>query len=83
VRYNNIGNGAEASLSVRVFRKNEYSEWSVNLGGIPDIGVGVEVTANFESHDIKNQDTFYTDSNGLEMQKRVLNYRPTWDWSGS
>lgn len=23
--------------------------------------------------------TFYTDSNGLEMQKRVSNYRPTWD----
>jgi len=28
---------------------------------------------------IKNSDkTFYTDSNGLEMQKRILNYRPTW-----
>jgi len=26
-----------------------------------------------------NDDTFYSDSNGLEMQKRILNYRPTWD----
>jgi len=26
-----------------------------------------------------NFDTFYTDTNGLEMQKRILNYRPTWD----
>jgi hypothetical protein len=24
---------------------------------------------------------FYTDSNGLEMQERVINYRPTWDLS--
>jgi hypothetical protein len=23
--------------------------------------------------------TFWTDSNGLEMQNRTLNYRPTWD----
>jgi len=22
---------------------------------------------------------FYTDSNGLELQKRILNYRPTWN----
>jgi hypothetical protein len=37
---------------------------------------------NFLSFDIDNNNTFYTDSNGLEMQKRILNYRPTWDWSG-
>lgn len=29
--------------------------------------------------DFKNNKTFWTDSNGLEMQKRILNYRPTWD----
>lgn len=28
---------------------------------------------------MNNDNTFYTDSNGLEMQKRILNYRPTWD----
>ena len=26
--------------------------------------------------DVDNGETFYTDSNGLEMQKRVLNQRP-------
>lgn len=33
---------------------------------------------NFHST-IDNEGVFYTDSNGLEMQKRELNYRPTWD----
>jgi hypothetical protein len=33
---------------------------------------------NFET-EINNDGVFYTDSNGLEMQKRVLNYRPAWD----
>ena len=27
---------------------------------------------------IKNNNTFYTDSMGMELQKRILNYRPTW-----
>jgi len=32
--------------------------------------------------DFEANSTFWTDSNGLEMQKRILNYRPTWDYSG-
>jgi len=28
---------------------------------------------------LSNNKTFYTDSNGLELQKRILNYRPTWN----
>ena len=31
--------------------------------------------------DIQNGDTFYTDSNGMEMQRRKLNYRETWNWT--
>lgn len=31
--------------------------------------------------DIQNNKTFYTDSNGMEMQKRVLNLRENWDWN--
>jgi len=27
---------------------------------------------------LKNQKTFYTDANGLSMQKRILDFRPTW-----
>jgi hypothetical protein len=33
--------------------------------------------------DFDNNGTFYTDANGLEMQKRILNYRPTWDFSAA
>lgn len=29
--------------------------------------------------DFNNSGEFYTDSNALEMQKRILNFRPTWD----
>ena len=39
------------------------------------------MTANFKFEGFKNDNTFYTDSNGLNMQKRVLNYRPTWNIS--
>ena len=37
------------------------------------------MVANFHIEDFDNNGTFYTDANGLEMQKRKLNYRPTWD----
>jgi lysosomal alpha-mannosidase len=40
---------------------------------------GYEVLADFKVDNFKNDGVFYTDSNGLEMQRRVLNKRPTWD----
>lgn len=48
--------------------------------GIPkNFKVGYEVTANFFAYNIRNGGIFYTDSNGLEMQTRKLNFRPSWD----
>ena len=44
---------------------------------------GHEVTANFFAPKIQNNGVFYTDSNALEMQKRSLNFRPTWDLTTS
>jgi hypothetical protein len=38
---------------------------------------GKEVVMRIESN-IDNNYTFYTDSNGMEEQKRIINYRPTW-----
>ena len=43
-----------------------------------DDKIGKEVTLNFATN-IINKQTFFTDSNGLEEQKRTLNYRPTWN----
>ena len=44
---------------------------------------GKEVVVTWFTPDIEHGDTFYTDSNGLEMQERKLNYRPTWDFSSA
>lgn len=56
---------------------------------IPGNTVGKEVILVVKSDRIKNNQTFYTDSNGMELQKRILNYRPTWElekldpWGGN
>jgi hypothetical protein len=55
-------------------------KFEVDLDGLPPIIYnGWEVVAEFQAKNFYNNGTFYTDSNGLEMQKRILNYRPTWD----
>jgi hypothetical protein len=50
------------------------------MNGIPieimGISTGMEVVAKWELIGADNQETFYTDSNGLEMQQRMLNERP-------
>lgn len=42
-------------------------------------GIGKEVVSRFRVPFYKNNQTFYTDSNGREMLKRVLNYRPSFE----
>ena len=57
-------------------------EFEVKLHGIPiSDDLGKEVVANWQVVDIDNDSVFYTDSNGLEMQRRVLDYRPDWHFS--
>lgn len=56
----------------------------VDLFGLPGIQYGgKEVVVEFASPEFNNNGTFYTDSNGLDMQKRILNYRPTWNVSNN
>lgn len=59
-------------------------EWEVQLHGIPvttadDLGKEVVVTWEMLETDFDNENTFYTDSNGLEMQTRIFNQRPDFD----
>lgn len=45
-------------------------KYEVELYGIPkDSNIGHEVTVNFHTN-LNNNEVFYTDSNGLEMQRR-------------
>ena len=59
----------------------EAIEWEVRLHGVPvSDGFGKEVVANWEFPGFQEgHQTFYTDSNGLEMQRRILNFRPDFD----
>lgn len=68
---------------MRSYQKRQVSEWVLRLGSIPNSGLGQEVIIQFYSPDINNNKTFYTDSNGLEMQKRILDYRQTWNFSSN
>jgi len=55
-------------------------EWEVQLHGIPvttSDDLGKEVVVTWEMlNSFDNENTFYTDTNGLEMQTRVFNSRP-------
>ena len=72
---------ATAYVRVRYYDEQSSAEWEVYLNGLPNDGHGREVTVNWKASEIHNDNTFYTDSNGLEMQKRILNYRPTFNFS--
>ena len=64
----------------RLVEGSDLLEWDIQMNGIPiqvnGVSTGMEVIAKWELVGADNQDIFYTDSNGLEMQKRVLNQRP-------
>ena len=69
---------------MRMYGKRQVTEWTLKLGSIPNVTdsqSGKEVIIQFQTPQIANNKTFYTDSNGLEMQQRILDYRPTWNFS--
>ena len=72
-----FGDQVNSTITGNVF--TDFVELETNLFGIPMSKQGQEVILHLSFDRIKNNGVFYTDSMGLEMQKRVLNYRPTWD----
>jgi len=78
IYYNDPATNRSARVIMRAFAKNPTIEVEVMLNPIPTSGGGQEVTVNFFAYDLDTNNTFYTDSNAMEMQKRMLNYRPEW-----
>ncbi|GAQ90184.1 lysosomal alpha-mannosidase [Klebsormidium nitens] len=68
-----------ASIVIRVPSDGQDAQLRYTVGPIPsDISGGQEVVLRLEA-DVRNGGTFYTDSNGRDLIKRVVNYRPSWD----
>lgn len=59
---------------------SELIQFDFELNGISIYdGVGKDVTINWKFDDFEDGDTFWTDSNGLEMQRRIKNARYSFD----
>ncbi|RXG60900.1 hypothetical protein Avbf_17080 [Armadillidium vulgare] len=65
---------------VRTYQDKNYVEIEWLVGPIPvDDDVGKEIINYFEFEEFITNNTFYTDANGRELQKRIKDYRETWD----
>lgn len=71
----------EADVRVSLDSTLALIKFDVLMYGIPMTNQGQEVTVNFHAPKVRNGGVFYTDSNGLEMQRRELNHRDTWRMS--
>ncbi|XP_050428078.1 lysosomal alpha-mannosidase-like [Adelges cooleyi] len=68
------------SQVIRKYKGEDHFEFEWLVGPIPNNdGIGKEVVSRFKIPQYHNDNTFYTDSNGREMLKRVLNYRSSFD----
>ncbi|XP_018049509.1 PREDICTED: lysosomal alpha-mannosidase-like [Atta colombica] len=67
------------SQVVRIYSEEQHIEFDWLIGPIPlKDKIGKEIVTRYSSN-LQTDKTFYTDSNGREMLKRVRNYRPTWN----
>lgn len=59
---------------------SDLIQFDFELNGISIFdGVGKDVMINWKFDDFDSGETFWTDSNGLEMQKRILDTRYSFD----
>jgi len=73
-----------ATQVVRLYADQPFLEFEYTIGpiGISD-GLGKEVITRYATQGFPTGQTWYTDSQGLEMQKRRHNYRPTWPYKAT
>lgn len=65
--------------TIRLYDNQNFIEVSWTVGPVPfHDGLGKEVVSIWNT-DLQVNQTWYTDSNGRDMQQRRFNYRPTWD----
>lgn len=79
IKFTNSTNKQSANVRVRYSPLfDEFIEFDVTLSEVPiDDGVGKDVIVNWKMFDdFETNRTFWTDSNGLEMQQRWLDYHP-------
>jgi hypothetical protein len=80
IRFINNTSNAFGLIKVRFSHTfSEMIEFEVELNGIPlEDKQGKDVTVNWRMYDGFNSNkTFWTDTNGLEMQQRWVDYQPT------
>eukprot|EP01102_Stenamoeba_stenopodia_P022689 TRINITY_DN9548_c0_g1_i1.p1 TRINITY_DN9548_c0_g1~~TRINITY_DN9548_c0_g1_i1.p1 ORF type:complete len:992 (-),score=225.36 TRINITY_DN9548_c0_g1_i1:87-2999(-) len=64
---------------IRLYAGQNWIEIEATIGPIPiNDGLGKEIITRYQSNLNTNQ-TWYTDSQGLEYQQRIYNYRFSWD----
>lgn len=63
-------------VKARIFPDSPMIEWDVTIDEIPLSSIGKEVTVNFISNETSNDQTFFTDANGMHMIERHNNFRP-------
>lgn len=60
---------------------DEIIEFEVELSEVPVDKYAKDITVNWRFFDgFETNKTFWTDSNGLEMQERRLNFNPNYNW---
>ncbi len=67
------------TILTRWWKELDFLEitWTAGPINIKD-GLGKELVLKYGTN-LSTGSSFYTDANGRELQKRVLDYRPTWD----
>ncbi|KAF2899813.1 hypothetical protein ILUMI_06373 [Ignelater luminosus] len=68
------------SQIIRIYPKENFVEFNWSVGPLPSTNRtrhSTEVISRFISS-LHTNATFYTDSNGREMMKRIINWRPSW-----